>query len=78
MAPDALLMLLVTTGSPAVFGLGVVWVMRGAYALMSSGGDESRTQEAVQTIEDGAWCAGLAATAWSLSQLIARLVAVGG
>ena len=55
MAPDALLMLLVTTGSPAVFGLGVVWVMRGAYALMSSGGDDSRTQEAVQTIEDGTW-----------------------
>jgi hypothetical protein len=64
----------VNLAAPVVFALGLCWAMTGGYALMGAGGDQARAEEAVQRIEDGGWCCGLALTAWALGQLVSFLV----
>ena len=65
---------LVQVGAPIVFSLGILWGMRGGYALMCSGGDFDDEREAWQDIKDAAWTCLLAGTAWGLGGFLMDLV----
>ena len=72
---------LVRVGAPVVFSLGLLWGMRGGYALMCGGyalmcggGDHDEQREALQDIRDAAWTCLLAGMAWGLGTFLMDLV----
>lgn len=65
---------LVRVGAPVIFSLGLLWGMRGGYALMHSGGDYDEQREAVQDLKDAAWTCLLAGMAWGLGGFLMDLV----
>jgi hypothetical protein len=74
MSIEGLIHDLVRVGAPVIFSLGLLWGMRGGYALMSSGGDYDEQREAWQDIKDAAWTCLLAGMAWALGGFLTDLV----